>query len=210
MNFATKIILTIGLLGSVQVFSQTNSAQTGSTNSNESFFSKDQKFDNDGVELYASNLDLKRHKKIGLGVSLGGASGALGLNSELNLDPENALVIGLGAGPNYGSFNLLYKRNFEGLYLSPYAKVGYSKWFSASNNTSSAGSSDILRRIFSERDLKTGKFDADLLITSFGVEYNQLEGELSGINFYGEAVMMTEIKSAKMLPSGAVGITYFY
>ena len=177
---------------------------------NESFFSKNQKFDKEGVELYSSNLDLKKHKKIGVGVSIGGANGALGINSELNLDPESALVAGLGMGPNYGTFSLLYKYNFEGLYLSPYGKVGYSKWFSASNNTTSAGNSDFIKRIFSESEIKSGRFDTDLLITSFGAEYNQLEGELSGVNFYGELVMMTEIKSAKLTPSGAVGIIYFY
>ncbi len=223
MNCAAKLILTVGLLVSTLSFAQINAdTSTADTrtnpssnlnsklSSNESFFSKNQKFDNDGVEFYHSNLDLKRHKKIGLGVSVGGANGALGLNSELNLDAENALVIGLGAGPNYGSFNLLYKRNFESNYLSSYYKVGYAKWFSATSNTSSAGSSDVLRQIFSEKDLKSGKFDTDFLITSFGAEYNQLEGELSGVNFYGELVMMTEIKSAKMIPSGAVGLIYFY
>lgn len=206
MNFTTKLTFAIGLMVSLSVFAQTSET----SGSNESFFSTSQKFDNEGIELYSSNLDLRRHKKIGVGISVGGASGALGLNSELNLDAENALVVGLGTGPSYGSFNLLYKRSLEGNYLSPYAKLGYSKWFSASNNTSSVGSSDILRQIFSDKDLKSGKFDTDFAISSLGAEYNQLEGEFSGVNFYGELVLMTEIKSAKMVPSGAVGITYFY
>lgn len=202
MNFNTVLAFTIGLALSVQVVAEIAP--------NESFFVTEQKFDQEGVELYTSNLDLKKHKKIGLGISIGGASGALGFNSELNLDSENALVAGLGVGPNYGTFNLLYKRNFEGLYLSPFAKFGYSKWFSASNNTTSAGNSDFIKRIFSDAEIKSGKFDTDLLITTFGAEYNQLEGELAGVNFYGELVMMTEIKSAKLTPSGAVGLIYFY
>lgn len=202
MTFTANLAFITGLLISTSVFAQTNS--------NESFFTKNQKFDNEGIELYSTNLDLKRHKKFGFGVSIGGANGVLGLNSELNLDPENALVIGLGAGPSYGSFNLLYKRNVESNYLSPYGKLGYSKWFSSVSNTTSAKDSDVLRRVFSEKDLKAGKFDANFLISSFGAEYNQLEGDLSGVNFYGEVVLMTELKSATLIPSGAVGITYFY
>jgi len=206
MNFTTRLTVLIILF-----ISTTLQAQTTTENlANESFFAKNQKFSTDGTELYSTNLDLKRHKKIGVGVSVGGASGAFGLNSELNLDAENALVIGLGAGPSYGSFNLLYKKNREGNYLSPYGKLGYSKWFRAASTTSSVGSSDILTQIFSDNDIKSGKFDTDLMITSVGVEYNQLEAEYSGVNFYGELVMMTEIKSAKMIPSGAVGIIYFY
>ncbi|MEK6628274.1 MAG: hypothetical protein AABY53_06575 [Bdellovibrionota bacterium] len=210
MNFTTKLTLVIGLVVSMSVFAQTSEMNSTDGGGAESFFSKNQKFDDEGIELYNSNLDLKRHKKIGAGISVGGAGGALGLNSELNLDAENALVVGLGTGPNYGSFNLLYKRNLESNYLSPYGKLGYSKWFSASKNTSSVGSSDILRQIFSEQDLKSGKFDTDFMVTSLGAEYNQLEGEYSGVNFYGELVILTEIKSAKVVPTGAIGITYFY
>ncbi len=203
MKFTARLVfISMLVLISSKVF-----AETGS---NESVFSKNQQFDKEGVELYSSNLDLKRHKKFGFGASIGGANGALGLNAELNLDPENALVIGLGTGPSYGSFSLLFKRNFESKYLSPYCKLGYSKWFNSSNNSVAAKESDVLRRIFSEKDLKAGKFDADFIISSVGAEYNQLEGELSGVNFYGEIVLMTEVKSMAIIPSGAVGITYFY
>ena len=202
MNFLKTLTFTIIVLASKQVFSQISD--------NASFFSKNQKYDKEGVELYNSNIDLKRHKKFGFGASVGGSGGVLGLNSELNLDPENALVIGLGAGPSYGSFNLLYKRNFESNYLSPYYKLGYSKWFSSSGINVAAKNSDILRRIFSEKDLNAGKFDADFIISTAGAEYNQLEGDLAGVNFYGEIVLMTELKSATIIPSGAVGITYFY
>lgn len=202
MSFINTTVLSVLLVFSVQAF-----AETGS---NESFFTKNQRFDKDGTELYSSNLDLKRHKKFGFGVSVGGSNGVLGINSELNLDPENALVIGLGAGPSYSSFNFLYKRNLEARYLSPYGKLGYTKWLSSSGNTLLAKDSDVLRRIFSEKDLKSGKFEADFLVTSAGAEYNQLEGELAGVNFYAEMVLMTELNRATIIPSGAVGITYFY
>jgi hypothetical protein len=188
----------------------TGSAAMAQNNTNESFFSRSQQFDSEGIELYSSNLDLKKHKKVGFGVSLGGANGVLGFNSELNLDPANALVLGLGTGPSYGSFNILWKYNFEGYYLSPYTKLGYSKWFSTSSGGGTARDSDVLRRIFSEKDLKANKFDADFLVSSFGIEYNQLEGELSGTNFYGEVVLLSEVKTSTVIPSGAVGMIYFY
>lgn len=207
MNFATQFIMAITLLISSWALAQNNSAYS---NSNESFFSKNQQFDNEGIELYSSNLDMKKHKKFGFGVSLGGANGVLGLNTEFNLDPQNALVLGLGTGPSYGSFNVLWKYNFEGYYLSPYTKLGYSKWFNSSSASGSAKESDVLKRIYSDKDLKANKFDADFLVSSFGVEYNQLEGELSGTNFYGEILLLSEMKTSTVVPAGAVGMTYFY
>ena len=198
----SKLVFTLLVLGGSLTLAQTAP--------NESVFVKKQKFDTDGTELYSSNLDLKRHKKFGFGTSVGGVAGMFGLNAEINLEPENALVLGLGTGPNYGTFNVLWKNNVEANYFSPYFKVGYSKWFSAGGGSGSASESAVLRQIFSERDLKNGKFGADFLVGALGAEYNQLEGELSGVNFYGELVLMTEIKTAKIVPTGAVGITYFY
>lgn len=178
--------------------------------SSQSFFSKKQNFDTDGTELYTSNYHLKKHKKFGIGLAMGGANGVLGLESQFNLDPGLALVLGMGTGPSYGTFNVQAKYSFESLYLSPYVKGGYSKWFNSGSAKSTATSSDILRQIYSDKDLKAGKFDANFVVASVGAEYNQLEGELAGVNFFGEMTLLTEMQKVKVAPSGAVGITYFY
>ena len=176
----------------------------------ESFFTSSIKLDSDGTELYETNWELKKHKKVGIGAAIGGVNGAYGINAELNLDPMSALVIGFGTGPSYGTFNLQGKMNFEAYYLSPFLKMGYSRWFNSGRVPSSATSSDVLSQIYSAKDLRAGKFDAGFLVASVGAEYNQLEGELSGVNFYGELTMMLETASVKMVPAGAVGLTYFY
>ncbi len=196
------LLLSLVLLFTTQGFAQSES--------NQSVFSKNQKYDNEGVELYESNLDMKLHKKFGLGIALGGATGLLALNGEINLEPMNALTIGLGTGPSYGTFGLGWKHNFEGYYLSPYMKFGYSKWFSSSTGAGSATDSDVLKRIFSDNELKSGRFDADFIVGSAGIEYNQLEGDLAGVNFFGEVVLMTEFRKATVVPAGTVGLTYYY
>ena len=197
----TKLIFSVILIaGSLSLAQSTD---------NTSIFSKKQKFDTDGTELYSSNTEMRGHKKFGIGTSVGGSTGMLGLNVEINLEPENALVIGLGTGPSYGTFDVLWKNNLERYYLSPYTKFGYSKWFRAGGGGTAADSS-VLRQVFSDSDLRDGKFGADFLVASIGAEYNQLEGDLAGVNFYGELVMMAELRTAKLVPTGAIGITYFY
>ena len=176
---------------------------------NMSVFSKKQQFDTDGTELYSSNHELKKHKTFGFGATLGGTKGALGLHGEVNLEPENTLVVGVGTGPSYGTFEILLKKNLMAHYLSPYSKLGYSKWFSVGGGTS-AGDSGVLRQLFSERDLRERRFSADFLVGAVGAEYNQLEGELSGVNFFGELALMGEIRTARLIPTGSIGITYFY
>lgn len=198
----SAIVSVIGLTLSLQVKAQETAYS--------SFFSKSQQFDQTGTELYSTNLEMKAHKKFGAGLALGGALGQLGALAELNLDPNRALLIGMGTGPGYGTFTLQGKYNFEALYISPYVKAGYSKWFSAGKVPSDATGSDVLRQIYSQADLKAGRFDANFVLGSFGAEYNQLEGELAGVNFFGEMTLMSELQTARLVPTGSVGITYFY
>lgn len=173
-----------------------------------SVFSKKQKFDQEGIELYSSNTEMKNYKKLGLGLALGGATGLLALNGEANLDTTEALVIGLGTGSGYGTFMVGWKHSFEAQYLSPYTKAGYSKWYSSSGK--SAADSDVLKAVFSENDLRSGNFGADFLVGGVGIEYNQLEGDLAGVNFFGELILMDEISKSTLVPTGGVGITYYY
>ncbi len=183
-------------------------AQSGTSSS---IFSKNQKFDHEGVELYDTNLDMKAMKRIGLGVAAGGVTGMVGLNAEFNIEPEHALFLGLGTGKGFNTFNFGYKRNFEGIYLSPYTKVGFSKWFDSSSSAGgSASDSDILRQVLADRQIQENNFDVNFLAGGAGLEYNQLEGEMAGVNFFGELLVMVEASTFKVLPTGSVGITYFY
>lgn len=181
--------------------------QTGTT----SVFSKNQKFDNEGVELYNSNLEMKAMKKIGIGFTAGGMIGMIGINGEVNIEPENSLFLGLGTGKGFNTFNFGYKKNFEGYYMSPYTKVGYSQWYNSStSNNGSARNSDILRRVLSDDEIQNNKFNVSFLAGGAGLEYNQLEGDLSGLNLFGELLVMMDASSFTFLPTGSIGLTYFY
>lgn len=180
---------------------------TGTT----SVFSKNQKFDNEGVELYNNNLDMKSMKKIGAGLNAGGMAGTIGLNIEINLEPEDTVFFGLGTGKGFNTFNFGYKKNFEGYYMSPYTKVGITRWSSASNAGGGASSgSDVLRQVLSNDEIRDNKFYVNFLAGGAGLEYNQLEGNLSGINLFGELLVLADISDFKLVPTGAIGITYFY
>lgn len=196
------ILISLVFCVSTTVFSQ---AET-----NTSIFNKNQKIDQDGIEIYSSNLEMKAHKKIGVGFATGGMTGGFGINAEFNLEPQNALYIGMGRGEAYNSFHLGWKYNFESEYLSLYTKVGYGKWFNNSAGSNAATSNDILKRVLTESEVRENKFSTDFIAGGAGAEYNQLEGELAGVNFFGELLLMSEIKRSIYLPTGSIGITYFY
>lgn len=180
---------------------------TGTT----SIFSKNQKFDNEGVELYNNNLDMKSMKKIGAGLAAAGMMGTIGLNIEVNLEPEDTVFFGLGTGKGFNTFNFGYKKNYEGYYMSPYTKVGLTRWSSASNAGAGASSgSDVLRQVLSDNEIRENNFYVNFLAGGAGLEYNQLEGNLSGVNLFGELLVLADISDLKLVPTGSIGITYFY
>lgn len=201
-----SLLIALAFLTTTAAFAQSSETEA----SNQSIFSKSQKFDNEGVELYDSNYELKNYKKIGLGVSTGSLTGGFGFNLEVNLKPEDALGFGIGIGKAYNTFHIAWKHNYESEYLSPYTKVGYANWFNSNGSQAEASSSDILRRVLSENQIRDNKFSANFMAAGMGLEYNQLEGELSGVNFYGELMVLGELNSSVYLPTAGVGATYFY
>lgn len=180
------------------------------TETTTSIFSKNQKIDHQGIEIYSTNLEMKAHKKLGIGISTGGLIGGFGVHGEFNLEPQNVLFLGLGRGEAYNSFDFGWKYNFESEYLSLYTKVGYGKWFNSTTTSGSARSNDVLNNVLTESEIRENKFATDFFAGGAGIEYNQLEGELAGVNFFGELLLMTEIKRSIYLPVGSVGVTYFY
>ena len=153
---------------------------------------------------------MKSFKKMGVGFATGGLVGGFGLNAEFNLMPADALFVGLGRGDAYNSFSLGWKHNFESEYLSFYTKVGYGKWFNNGAEAGSANSNDILRRVLTDSEIADNKFSTNFVAGGLGLEYNQLEGNLSGVNFYGEIMVLADLRKSMLLPTGSVGITYFY
>lgn len=197
------------LVISLALVSQNAAADT--TTGTTSIFSKNQKFDHEGVELYNNNLDMKSMKKIGAGLAAMGMMGTIGLNVEYNFQPEDTLFFGLGTGKGFNTFNFGYKKNFEGYYMSPYTKVGLTRWSSSSNSGGgSASGSDVLRQVLSDDEIRDNRFYVNFLAGGAGLEYNQLEGDLSGINLFGELLVLADISDFKLVPTASIGITYFY
>lgn len=201
-----KNILLIAFVTLLGFVSFAQDSETEST----SIFTRNQNFDEEGIELYSTNLQLKSFKKFGFGASLGGLNGFFGANIEANVMPDNALFLGVGGGDGYNAISAGWKRNFEGEYLSPYTKVGYSKWFNTNSAAAIADRSDVLRRVLTTSEIRQNRFNVDFIAGGAGLEYNQLEGELSGVNIFAELMAMTDISKLSLIPVGSVGIIYFY
>ncbi|WP_413585757.1 hypothetical protein [Bdellovibrio sp. HCB274] len=159
---------------------------------------------------YSSTLGMRQDRKVGLGMSVGGQLGLVGITGEFNFEDENSVVAGFGTGPGYNSIQFSWKHAFEGDYIAPYYTAGYSRWYNSMGNSTSWKESGILDRVLTDEEKRTGQFGTDFLNASFGLQYNQLSGDFSGTSFFAEVVAMYEVKRAQLIPSGTVGALYYF
>lgn len=160
--------------------------------------------------LYSSTLKMREDRKVGAGLSTGGALGVVGVNVEFNFEDADGALGGFGTGPGYNSFQLAWKHAFDGDYLAPYTTVGYSRWYNSKGGSSDYKKSDILNRVLTANEKKDGRFGTDFVNASLGLQYNQLSGDFAGLSFFGELTAMLEVKRSILIPNGAVGAVYYF
>lgn len=159
---------------------------------------------------YSSNLKMRETRKVGVGAAVGGTLGLAGINLEFNFEDADGAVAGFGTGPGYNSIGVAWKHNFEGDYISPYTTLGYSRWYNSEGGKDAAADSDILNRVLTDSEKRSGNFGADFITGALGLQYNQLSGELAGFSFYGEVVALIEAKRSQLVPAGSVGALYYF
>ncbi|UYL10643.1 hypothetical protein B9G69_008650 [Bdellovibrio sp. SKB1291214] len=159
---------------------------------------------------YSSTLNMRESRKVGVGMSVGGALGLVGIAGEFNFEDENGVVAGFGTGPGYNSIQFAWKHAFEGDYIAPYYTAGYSRWYNSMGNSGSWKESSILDRVLTDDEKKSGRFGTDFLNASLGLQYNQLSGDFAGVSCFAEVVAMYEVKRSQLIPSGTVGALYYF
>ena len=210
MNALSKLVVIFAVFGSQAVLASVEDwgIETKTRNIEQNYV-QDMK-QGTSVTQYSNNLKLRENRKMGIGAGVGGALGLAGVNFELNIEDADGALAGFGGGDGYNSFQLAWKHMFMGDYLAPYYTAGYSRWYNSSNSENFEGVSGILGRVLTAQEKVEGVFAKDFLNASFGVQYNQLSGVLSGVSVYGELSGMYEVHQGMLLPNGSVGALYYF
>lgn len=159
---------------------------------------------------FASTFSLREKRKVGAGMSIGGALGFVGFNMELNFEESQGVLAGFGTGPGFNSIQISWKQAFDGDFLAPYTTAGYSRWYNSHGSSDDYRKSGVLDRVLTAEEKRTGQFGADFVHAALGLQYNQLTGEFSGISLFGEIMALLEVKRAVLIPTGTVGALYYF
>ncbi len=162
---------------------------------------------------FASALELRTKRRMGIGAVTAGSTGLLGALVELNFEAENSVITAFGGGTGFNSFNFQWKHVFGGEAFSPYAGVGYARWYSAvgSGKTLDKTNPSMLSGQFlSDEEKRTGQFAVDLITPTLGIQYNQLFGPYVGTAVFAEVVLLTQLSNLTPVPTGGVGALYYF
>lgn len=169
-------------------------------------------------EVYADHefstaLDLRARRRVGVGFSMAGQTGIGGALIELNFSPANSVVTGFGGGPRYNALALEWKHVFGGRSISPYSTLGYSHWYSSSSKAAPLERTTpgyLGSRFLTSDEKQTGIFAKDFLIPSAGLQFNQLSGPYVGTSIFVEVLFMMEASELSPMPTGSLGMLYYF
>lgn len=158
---------------------------------------------------YPSNYKLREDRKVGAGIAVGGATGAMGGIVELNIEDADGVLAGFGTGSGYQTMALSWKHSFEGEYFTPYTTLGLAHWWD-SGKSGDISDSSLLKNFLSDEEKRSGNFGIELLTGSAGMQFNQLTGELAGSSFFIEFGGLYSFDQSKLLPTGSIGALYYF
>jgi len=158
---------------------------------------------------YPSNYKLREDRKVGAGLSVGGALGVLGGLIELNIEDDDGVLAGFGTGAGYQTLALSWKHAFEGEYFTPYTTLGLASWWN-SGNQADASNSSLLKNFLNDKEKLSRKFSLEILSGSAGMQFNQLSGDFVGASFFIEFGALLVMDRTKIMPTGSIGTLYYF
>ena len=159
-----------------------------------------------------SGVQLRSHRKLGLGIQVAGISGLAGANLELNFTPLTSFVGGFGLGEGFQSFSLGLKRVLAGDQFLPYIAGGYSKWYSTQTDSSLYESTPslLVERFLSSKEKQSGQFAENLLYGTLGIQFLRLGGSWTGFSLSAEVIALIDVDDLVIASTGGISMGYYF
>jgi len=162
---------------------------------------------------FDSVFELRAKRRVGIGASAFGSTGLMGALLELNFTPADSLMSSFGGGPGYGAFSFQWKHLFGGRQFSPYAGIGYARWYNASaegRKIEKTTPNELGSKFLDDEEKQTGKFGVNLLIPNLGLQYSLLSGPWTGSAFFAEINLLTSFSNLSPVPVAGLGALYYF
>lgn len=162
-------------------------------------------------QTFSSSYELRGLRRVGIGAEFAGASGLMGAVIELNFAPEDSFITGFGGGAGYNSFQMGWHHVFGGEKLTPYAGLGYVRWYNSSNKSAENTNPKFLgTKFLSEKEKSTGQYSVNFFAPNLGVQYHVLAGDYVGTSVFAEVRLFMSIAHLSPEALGSLGTIYYF
>lgn len=116
--------------------------------------------------------ELRMEKRFGIGMAAGGGFSVMGIEADVNLTDAVTISGGVGTGLDYSTFAIKSRYFLLGKRVSPYAGVGFSRWWSEGiSGKKTVGPSVLANRFLDPGTKLEDGFSVFLLYPVLGVQY---------------------------------------
>jgi hypothetical protein len=160
-----------------------------------------------------SGSELRRIRRVGIGLSAAGPLGAGGINMELNFSHDAGIMLGFGgAAPGIQTFEVKYKSILAGEWMLPYFTVGYAHWGNYGTNgpITETYPSYLGDKLLTASQKASGQVQENLVYPGFGLQFFQLSGPLAGHSLYIEGNLLLDIGQFVAVPTASIGYLYYF
>lgn len=155
---------------------------------------------------------MRAKRRVGIGSSLAGSFGFMGMSLEMNIKPEWGVAIGYGGGPGYSAFNFEYKKYISGQAFMPFLAAGFSRWYGPAGgvNPTDTNPSFLGEKFLKGSDKENGQVDEFLFYPKLGIQYMNLAGEWAGFALHADVLLLIDPLDMVMAPTASFGATYYF
>lgn len=136
-------------------------------------------------------VELRAKRRVGAGILGGGQLGVAGLLVDLNIEDVDSALVGIGGGDDHQSVYVGWKRVLVGIAFTPYVTAGIAHWYASHGHNEK-------------------KNNQTYLMPSLGLQYAILAGPTTGLTAQAEVVLQMATNDLEPVPTGALGVLYYF
>ena len=159
-----------------------------------------------------SGYDLRKVRRLAIGIEGAGAFGLGGAILEINFNPDWSMLVGFGGAEGLQALNFVGKYILAGDSFLPYVSMGYSRWSSTDRASpiSKTTPSFLGDKLLTEDQKNQGEFQENLFVPSIGLQYLQSSGDWAGFSIFTEFNLLVDVAHFVAAPTAGVGCLYYF
>lgn len=150
--------------------------------------------------------ELKMQKRFGIGVSAAGPLSVMGVEVDVNVSESISVGGGVGTGLDYSTFMIKGRYFLMGEWVSPYAALGFARWWTDGTKQTQLGPSVLVNRFLDAQYDYSKGFDIFMVYPGVGVQFMHP----LGVSFFAEIQYLFKLMDFASGTYAGLGMHWYF